>query len=250
MFDTSPDYRTIFEQRGASYDAAMQLQPAARDQEFRRIVALAQPGAGSRVLDAPSGGGYLSRYLPTGCRIVAVDPANQFSDRAHASGVTTTAAALDQLPFADASFDCIISLAGLHHESSRGRIFREWARCLHPDGCLCAADVASGSPVAAFLDGFVDAHNPAGHEGDYFNDATLLEVRESGLTITRRGIQRYRWYFDNPPQAAEYCRRMFGIVADDDTVLQGLHDTVGTRHEAGGCFSFGWELLFIRAELR
>lgn len=246
MFEALPDYRAIFPQRGASYDAAMRLQPAARDAEFHSIVGLSQVESGDRILDAPSGGGYLARYLPPGCEVIAIDPTDLFSGRASSVGVPAVVGALDRLPFPDHCFDHVISLAGLHHESHRRSIFVEWSRCLKGGGALTIGDVRRGSRVAEFLDGFVNDHNPSGHRGDYLSDATVTAIREASLTILHTGVAAYRWRFDDSGAAAQYCRLMFGIDADDGQILAGLEATVGTETDPAG-FSFHWELLFIHA---
>ena len=68
------DYEKIFAERGAAYHGAMCRAPAARAAEFEAAVRLAEPKRGEYLLDAPSGGGYLERYVPAGVCVVEVDP--------------------------------------------------------------------------------------------------------------------------------------------------------------------------------
>lgn len=60
------DYEKIFAERGAAYHRAMCRAPAARAAEFEAAVRLAEPKRGEYLLDAPSGGGYLERYVLAG----------------------------------------------------------------------------------------------------------------------------------------------------------------------------------------
>lgn len=57
--DQASDYRDIFDLRGQLYHQAMREHPDARINEFQSII----DEAGMSVVDVPSGGAYLSRYL-------------------------------------------------------------------------------------------------------------------------------------------------------------------------------------------
>jgi ubiquinone/menaquinone biosynthesis C-methylase UbiE len=98
---------------------------------------------GKRVLDVGSGNGYvLSRYAAEGASVDGVDitpKAIELCQRrfAHAglSGSFQVARA-EELPFADATFDCVCSMGVLHHVSDTELAVAEIHRVLKPGGRL------------------------------------------------------------------------------------------------------------------
>jgi ubiquinone/menaquinone biosynthesis C-methylase UbiE len=112
----------------------------------------AAAGEGSLVLDVGTGPGYvaveLARRRP-GLRVVGLDLAAHMV--AQAAG-RSARVALDgralwpqgdghRLPFADASFDLVVSSFALHHWRDPLRVFDEIARVLAPGGQFYLADV-------------------------------------------------------------------------------------------------------------
>jgi ubiquinone/menaquinone biosynthesis C-methylase UbiE len=111
--------------------------------------------AGSRVLDVPCGGGVALRGLRPGQGIsyVAADISPRMLDRtlaaARARGVadqvTASLADVGELPFADGSFDLVVSLTGLHcFPDPRGAVL-EMGRVLSPSGRLVGSAVLNDS---------------------------------------------------------------------------------------------------------
>lgn len=111
---------------------------------------------GSRVLDVPTGSGVALRGLRPGGRIdyVAADISPRMLERAAAAArdrgvadqVTTTLADVGALPFADGTFDLVVSFTGLHVFPDPHRAITEMVRVLKPGASL------SGS--ALFADDF------------------------------------------------------------------------------------------------
>jgi len=110
------NYEDIFTQRGGSYHRAMQLWPEARANDFLLPLQWLVPQPGERLLDVPAGGGYLRKYLPDGCEWLGHEPCDAFEGQGQgpAHGLEQS---LLPLPFADASAQCAISIAGVHHLS-------------------------------------------------------------------------------------------------------------------------------------
>ncbi len=118
--------------------------------DLRRLYAAAeeigrQP-AGSRILDIPCGGGVALRGLRPGQGVeyTAADIARTMLDRAMdaarergvADQVEPRFADVGDLPFADASFDLVVSFTGLHCFPDPARAVVEMVRVLRPGGVI------------------------------------------------------------------------------------------------------------------
>lgn len=244
---SSADYQAIFERRGAEYHEAMRRVPRARDREFGRIVALAGIRDGEVVVDMPSGGGYLRRYLPDcDARLIAVEPSAVFHDfAARQPALETRLCPLDEVDLPDGSADVVVSLAGLHHLEDRPSVFREMRRLLAGGGRLCLADVEAGSGPASFLNGFVHTNNSMGHVGEFVDDGFRRDLRRAGFTIQSDRHLDCSWLFRDETEMVEYCRLLFGMdLASSDQVLEGIRHHLGYRLTDGGCL-MRWSLSFI-----
>ena len=246
MFD---HYKNIFNQRGAAYHAAMMEVPAARRSEFEMALSRLDPGRGMRILDVPSGGGYLQDYLNlSDMELVCVETSEAFARTAegHQHNVVLCDR-LDQIPLPAHSVDRVLSLAGVHHLESKPAFYREAARLLHPDDVFCLADVFKGSPVADFLNGFVDQHNSMGHQGNFLTKDAQNEIEECGFRIETAELVEYQWRFRDRKEMARYCSLLFGLdQADETTIIDGIDSILGFEESPSGC-NMNWSLYFIRA---
>lgn len=236
-------YAEIFNTRGGKYHAAMQAFPEARRREFELPVRLLALQAGERLLDWPSGGGYLRRYLPDGINLSERDDSDGF--------VRATGRDDLGMPVAGRAYDAGLSLTGLHHETDKRPIFRAWHGLLRPGGRVVIADAAAGSAVAAFLDGFVDAHVPGGHTGFYLDEAVPETLRSAGLDVLSCEDLTYPWVFVSRREAARFTRLLFGLR----TELTLEHVEAALASELGFCdvdgaVGLNWGLRFIRAVRR
>ena len=237
------DYSAIFAQRARQYHHAMQTHPDARNAEFRAALQ-GLPATAVDILDVPSGGGYLGRHLPAGTRLVSCDFSAGFSSDA------VPLAQPGRLPYADASFDAVLSLTGLHHVPApeQDAFLCECRRVLRPGGRLVIGEVAVGSAVDRFLNGFVDAHNSQGHAGVFFDAGFLPRLQRAGFSNCAMQTCDYPWRFPDWDAAVFFCRNLFGIDrADDTTLRQGLECHLGA-HAAGDGVELPWQLLFYRAD--
>ena len=104
----------------------------------------ATPGA--RLLDVGCGTGHhLARYRRQGYEVVGVDGSAEMLARARAANpdIPLQEADLQALPFADATFDVVISIEVLRYLPESAPALREMARVLRPGGIL----VATAAPL-------------------------------------------------------------------------------------------------------
>jgi len=242
MYDT---YSEIFAQRGAAYHKAMADCPHARDAEFAGVL---EPltGRSGLLCDMPSGGAYLSGHLPASLRYLGVDPSEAFVQSCPA-GVDCLHAAITETPLADGSVDAVVSLAGLHHEPDLPAVFREMRRLLKPGGRAVIADVAAGTPVAAFLNGFVDANNPMGHDGHFLDGRAAGLIQQAGFAIARDELLEMPWQFESLPEAGAFCRQLFWMPKlTAEEVASAMQREIGFE-EIGGLQHLRWALRRIVA---
>lgn len=133
--------RAGFSRAARTYDAAAVLERKVGDQLIERLdVVKLVPKA---ILDVGCGTGYCTRLLAKRYRraqVIGVDLAHTMTARArHAAGWFSRSrfvnAAAEQLPFADASFDMLVSNLMLHW-SDPSTVFAELSRLVRPGGLL------------------------------------------------------------------------------------------------------------------
>ncbi|MGR8979331.1 MAG: class I SAM-dependent methyltransferase [Gammaproteobacteria bacterium] len=214
------DYEDLFESRGSAYDEAMRRFPTAREQEFRQVIDRAGLKPGMNVADVPAGGGYLKSYLPADCVWRGHEPCASF----YSAGAGTEEAAISvpllPLPWADATIDAALSIAGVHHLKDKRCLFAELFRVTKPGGLFVLSDVAEGSAVARFLDGYVGANNSTGHEGIFLSNYTLIELQDAGWRVLSDEYLEFHWIFQNRESMGAFCHGLFDIrrTSVDDTI--------------------------------
>lgn len=239
--DPPLDYHDIFELRGQLYHQAMQKFPDARSSEFLSVIQEAGIEPGMSVVDIPSGGAYLSRYL-CDIELIGLETSQTFAQLANEKTPNALLFDNNRFPLKDASIDRILSIAGLHHVENKRELFTEMRRVLKPDGRIVVADVAEDSFVRDFLDDFVGRYCETGHSGWYFGDDTRAELHDAGLNIVDEKRLDYLWYAPDMEQLADFCRLLFGMVnADTDIVADGIRNRLGTR-VTDECTGLNWQL--------
>jgi SAM-dependent methyltransferase len=121
-------------------------------------------------------------------------------------------AEITKVPLADSGVDYVVSLAGLHHEPSLPDVFKEMRRLLRPGGRAVLADVAIDTSPARFLNGFVAANCPLGHDGRFLDERTGPALEAAGFDIAEDGLVATPWTFATLDEAGEFCRHLFGMT--------------------------------------
>ncbi|MEM9233173.1 MAG: methyltransferase domain-containing protein [Pseudomonadota bacterium] len=244
------DYTAIFSFRGKAYNEAMAAFPEARENERAAMIRLFDLGPEDHFCDVPAGGGYLSdgivarfgRELAVTC----VEPAEEFGAVIDPAFRVINSPMVD-VPVADESFTALGSLAGLHHVEDRNPTFAEWHRLLVPGGQLGVADVAAGSAVGEFLNGFVDKHTPQGHDGIFIGAHEFEDLMHAhGFDVISEETVSIPWVFPTREAVGAFCKKLFFLeTATAEDVTEGIHNAVGIEHDKrNDRWLMNWELIY------
>ena len=140
-----------FEQRAARYEQGWLGRLHHEIADRVAAVALSTEPAPSRILDVGCGTGYLLRTLADRCpdalQFAGIDAASAMVDVARASTrderIAIELGAAEQLPYADAAFDLVLSVTSFDHWPDQAAGIAECARVLAPGGYLVLADLFS-----------------------------------------------------------------------------------------------------------
>jgi len=93
----------------------------ASDPDLDIVVEMCNPRAGKKILDVASGGGHVARRLrEQGAEVVTLDPSPGMR--------ADVLAPAEHIPFADGSFDCVVTRIAPHHFAEIGEAVGEMAR--------------------------------------------------------------------------------------------------------------------------
>ncbi|WP_406472008.1 methyltransferase domain-containing protein [Streptomyces sp. NBC_01615] len=169
------------------------------------------PQTGSAICDVACGAGHLALSfageLPA--RLVAVDPAPNMlaSVRKLAAergvSVETEEAYAEELPFADGSFDLVVSRLAPHHFRDMPAAVGEMARLLRPGGRLAVIDLEGheNPEIDALNHELEMLHDPT-HQRSYTLDEWIGFLQGAGLNVpvargsqseSRTGVPIKRW---------------------------------------------------------
>jgi SAM-dependent methyltransferase len=108
----------VWDERAEAY---RQSKTHAEGPDLDLVVEWCAPGPGRKVLDVATGGGHVARRLRgEGCDVVTTDASPGMKP-----DVVSRA---EDLPFADGSFDCVVSRIAPHHFGDVGKAVEEMAR--------------------------------------------------------------------------------------------------------------------------
>lgn len=139
------------------------------------------PAASPRILDAGCGTGGMLEYLRRFGPAVGIDIADEAVGLARRRGLASLArASVEELPFADASFDLLVSFDVLYHQAvvNDRRALQEFSRVLRPGGLLVIR-----VPAYNWLRG---AHDLAVHTRHRYSCRELgSKLQDAGFRLNR-----------------------------------------------------------------
>lgn len=162
MTPPSPSQKSLSQQQfGATAAHYLTSAPHATGHSLARMVTLAAPQPGWRMLDVATGAGHVAyAFAPHLARVWATDITDEMlaivrseAQKRGLANVRTATAKAEALPFEDEAFDLVTCRIAPHHFDSIADFLREVHRVLKPGGTF------------ALVDNVV----PAGSVGDYVN---------------------------------------------------------------------------------
>ncbi len=183
----------------------------------QRFVDAVPADADAIILDVACGPGIITAALaPRAREVVAFDltpemltKARQRCTGAGLTNVTFREGSATDLPFADASFDAVVTRLSIHHFQVPQRPMSEMARVLKPGGTLVVGDVVSSEePEESALHNAIEILRDPSHVRMLPASELAALIEGAGLSIT----QQTTW--DETREFEEWVR----IVDDPDRV--------------------------------
>jgi SAM-dependent methyltransferase len=231
------DYQKIFEKRANDYHYVMQKYPDVRSYEFESLIGSTDFSSIKNVLDIPSGGGYLKKYLPKNIELISADFSEGFTNE-HIQLVNPT-----QFSYSDNSFDLVLSLSGLHHLNDVPKFVHECLRVLKQNGSFIFSDVKKDTPVDLFLNEFVNKYNSLGHNGIFFTENSFNEFPLLQQKIIRTQYNQYPFVFKDKSEMLCFFSYFFGLdKANEDIIYDGIRDILGVKSTENG-LEVDWGLI-------
>lgn len=231
------DYSTLFESRANNYHIAMQEYPNVRNNEFGSLLSGVDFTNINKVLDIPSGGGYLKTYLPNHVTVVSTDFSEGFAKE------DITLVTPEKFPFESDSFDAIFSLSGMHHLKKVPLFVEECLRVLKKDRNFIFADVKKGTNVDFFLNNFLNEHSSFGHEGLFFEENYFEKHSHIQKKIIDCQYNEYPFLFTDESEMIRFFKLFFGLDKATDTIIaEGVRDILGIVKTENG-LEVNWGLL-------
>ncbi|MFZ0169272.1 MAG: class I SAM-dependent methyltransferase [Candidatus Dormiibacterota bacterium] len=181
-------YRDVaaFDDRATDYESGwrgdLHHRIADRTAEIAAVTALAS----LRILDVGCGTGYLLRRLgdsyPNALQLVGIDPAPRMIAEARTAAVglprlTFMTGFAEDLPFADGTFDLVVSSTSFDHWADQRAGIAELGRVMTPDGHLVLTDLFSALLLPTVLASHLGRARTVGRASELLSGAGLTSIR-------------------------------------------------------------------------
>ncbi len=204
---TGPAHETLVQaQFGARAAAYVTSAVHASGEDLRALAAFVEGRAGALVLDLGCGGGHVSfAVAPHVAEVVAYDLSGEMlaavETEAAARGlrnVVTRRGVAESLPFADASFDVVLTRFSAHHWFDVRAGVTEARRVLASGGRAAFVDVVAPPEVAldTFLQSVELLRDPS-HVRDYTVAQWRACLADAGFDVVRETPYRLRMQYDS-----------------------------------------------------
>ncbi len=222
--------------------------PNARNRERDFLLDMVTLEKGFRVLDIQAAGGYLSdavyRRLDGCVECVCVEPCEELRGRLSPEYTVCSDPVESIVSVTPGSIDVAVGLAGLHHSSSfQGTLTSVYGALKHGSECAIC-DVEEGSPVARWLNEFVDRHNPAGHKGTFLSPGQLSEeLSLAGFSDVSEQRVSVPWVFPSENDLVTFFIGLFGLQAESDFTARAVAEYFTIQHTGNGV-EVDWSLIY------
>jgi SAM-dependent methyltransferase len=219
--------------------------------DLQALTALVDPGRQARVLDLGCGAGHVSFAVAERAKeVVAYDLSaemlsvvNEAAAKRGLDNLTIAQGAVERLPFADESFDCVLSRFSAHHWRDVDAGLREAARALRSGGLAAFVDVVSPGPplLDTWLQGIELLRDPS-HVRDLSCAEWDMAATRAGLRVKRLALSRL--HLDFEPWVSRM--RTPKVLVEAIRALQAAASETVARHfaiEADGSFTLDVLLL-------
>lgn len=251
---TQSHHDKVSQQFGSQASAYLSSAVHATGRDLERLSTRLADFPQAKLLDMGCGAGHASFVAASQVKeVIAYDLSEQMlsvvNDAAQTRGLSnlsTQQGYAETLPFADATFDIVISRYSAHHWHDVGKALREVKRVLKPGGIAIFMDVMSpGHPVLDIWLQTVEALRDTSHVRNYssgewlslFNDAGLVS---QNLLCDRLHLEFSSWIarMRTPAPLAEAIR----------IYQQSASDEVQHYFELGSDGSFSSDIIMLEAK--
>ena len=234
----APDHKAVVRQEFTQQAQAYAANPLIRNAD--RLAALVQavrPRPGARVLDVATGPGYIAAaFAEAGCEVVGIDltpaPLELAEQMRKERGLTNLSFQLgdaEHLPFAEQTFDIVVSRYALHHCEDPQLVLAEMARVCHLQGIVEIQDlIVSEFPARGAYQNRFEQIRDTSHTRALPLSELLALFTACGLEIDQvitdlQAMPLEKWLENahTSPERAAQVRELF--EQDEQQDLSGTH---------------------------
>lgn len=227
---------------------AMQDYPNARDAELQALLNLAPLFPGCSVVDIQAAGGYLSdgiyNELHGNVELICIEPEKALNQRLNPNYRVVEDKVEKWSSIESGTVDIVVGLAGLHHSQDQQSTVDEAFRVLKAGGFFAICDVIDDSPVANWLNDYVDKYSVNGHQGDFLSVGEIRSLmKTSGFNNLRESIESVPWMLPDTEHVALFFKGLFGLKPSVEEVQTAIRQYFNLL-EGENFTKVPWQLIY------